>query len=85
MHRRRQGTDSLLLSALALAIVVGKIVSAGMHEPHSRDEISFIDADVAEAAAENASCGAAPCAGDAPRVQPVESGACSKHGEAADD
>jgi hypothetical protein len=85
MHRRRQGTDSLLLSALALAIVVGKIVSAGMHEPRGREEFPYIDADTAAAAAENAPAGAQASPGDALAEQPVESGACSEHGEAADD
>lgn len=62
-----------MLPAIALAIVVGKIVSAGLLEPRSHSEFP------------SASAESTVPVDDAVIIQPVESGACTSHGEDADD
>jgi hypothetical protein len=70
MPRRTQ--DSVLISTLAVAVIVGKIVSAALHQPRAASEF--------DALAEPASISAAePFAGitGAAIEQPVQSGPCS--------
>lgn len=65
-----------MLTALALAVVVGKIASTAVHEPHARGEIDLREATAAAAEPVMIPPDSVETAANAAAGQPLQSPAC---------